>query len=72
MFDHVSNAIKYIVIVIISFPQEGWGADHFVLLVHMSLVKKGSRSIFEKKKHLNEHEYMQRDSTNANTDYVVH
>lgn len=40
MLDHVSNAIKYIVIVIISFPQEGWGADHFVLLVHMSLVKE--------------------------------
>lgn len=51
MFDHVSNAVKYIVVVIISFPKEGWGADHFVLLVHMSLVKKWSRSMFENKQH---------------------
>ena len=40
MFDHVSNTIKYIVIVVLSFPHEGRGADHFVLLVHIGLVKE--------------------------------
>lgn len=40
MFDHISNAIKYIVIVILCFPHEGRGADHFVLLIHIGLVKE--------------------------------
>lgn len=40
MFDHISNTIKYIVIVVLGFPHEGRGADHFVLLVHISLVKE--------------------------------
>lgn len=40
MFDHISNTIKDIVIVILSFPHEGRSADHLVLLVHMGLVKE--------------------------------
>lgn len=39
MFDHISNAIKDIVIVILCVPHEGRSADHFVLLVHIGFVK---------------------------------
>lgn len=39
MFHHISNTIKYIVVVILSFPHEGRGADHFVLLIHIGFVK---------------------------------
>lgn len=40
MFDHISNTIKYIVVVILSVPHEGWGADHFVLLINVGFVKQ--------------------------------
>ena len=40
MFDHVSNAVENVVIVVLCFPHEGRGADHFVLLVHIGLVKE--------------------------------
>lgn len=49
MLDHVANAIKDVVIVIVSLPQEGRGADHLVLLVHVCLVKKESRLISQQK-----------------------
>lgn len=40
MFDHISNAVKNIVIVIFGLPHEGGGADHFVLLIHVGLVRQ--------------------------------
>lgn len=40
MFDHISDAIKDVVIVIICFPHEGRSADHFVLLIHIGFVKE--------------------------------
>lgn len=40
MFDHISNTIEYIVIVIIRLPHEGRSADHFVLLIHIGFVKE--------------------------------
>lgn len=40
MLDHISNTIKYIVIVIISLPHEGWSANHFVLLIYIGFVKE--------------------------------
>lgn len=40
MFDHVANTIKDVVIVVLCFPHEGGGADHFVLLIHIGLVQE--------------------------------
>lgn len=49
MFDHISNAIKNVVVVIVCLPHEGRGTDHFVLLIYIGFVKKeGLRSKQEK------------------------
>lgn len=44
VFDHISDTIEYIVIVILGFPHEGRSADHLVLLVHISFVKESVKA----------------------------
>lgn len=50
MLDHITDAIKDVVVVIVSLPQEGRSADHLVLLIDIGLVKKGSRVISQQNK----------------------
>lgn len=39
VLDHVPDAIKDVMVVIVSLPHEGGSADHLVLLIHIGLVK---------------------------------
>lgn len=49
MLDHVPDAIKDVMVVVVSLPHEGWSADHLVFLVHIGLVRwavKGKNFFF--------------------------
>lgn len=49
VLDHVPDAIKDVMVVVVGLPHEGWSADHLVFLVHIGLVRwavKGKMMFF--------------------------
>lgn len=67
MFDHISNAIKDIVIVILCVPHEGRSADHFVLLIHIGFVKT---AVKVQAQHMSEQKHTKIQLTNIYSKHV--